>query len=156
MSSTSLLLLLALAAPQGGGGTGPAAAQSPSVFAEWNLITRNDVTSLSEVSGSALLGGDLHGSSNYSVDAVTAANGCGLMLVGSLGGSISVNINNGGDLRAGGNFIERANLNGGGQAYPGFPKLIQTTVDDAFKQAYLLQASCSAITFPRAAARSSR
>ena len=145
MSSTTFLLLAALVAPQGGGPMGsssPSAAQVTSVFAEWNLITRKDVHSWSDVSGSALIGGDLHGSSNFSTHSVTATTGEGLMLVGGLGGSINVNINNGGDLRAGGNFTHKANLNGGGKIQPGFPKLIQALINNTFGEAYKLQASC--------------
>lgn len=88
---------------------------SASVLSDWNLIARHNVQSSSEVDGSALIGGNLSGASNYAVQGVTAPGNVGLMV----GGTISngpISVNNGGDLRFGGSVLTTVNLNGGNQA----------------------------------------
>jgi choice-of-anchor A domain-containing protein len=81
-------------------------------LSEWNLIVRTNVTSSSEVDGSALIGGNLSGTSNYAVQGVTALNGDGLAIGGNvLSGNIQVN--NGGNLRLGGANSGTLNINGG-------------------------------------------
>lgn len=91
------------------------AAASATVFQDWNLIVRNNLTITSEVDGSALIGGDLSGTSNYAVQGVTASNGAGLMVGGSvLNGNIQVN--NAGNFHTNGSVFGTINLNGGGQS----------------------------------------
>ncbi|MCA9255087.1 MAG: hypothetical protein KDA33_05590, partial [Phycisphaerales bacterium] len=55
-----------------------AAQANAAAINEWNLIVRNNLTSSSEVEGSALVGGNVMGTSNYSVAGVSASNGDGL------------------------------------------------------------------------------
>lgn len=83
---------------------------------EWNLIVRNDLNTSSEVDGSALIGGNVMGTSNYAVQGVTASNGDGLAVGGNIGGGINIQINNGGNLRIAGSVGggSNVNLNGGG------------------------------------------
>lgn len=109
MSHKSILLSCALALLV-------AAQTHASVLSEWNLIVRNDLTTSSEVDGSALIGGNLSGTSNYSVQGVTASNGDGLAVAGDIMGGINVQVNNGGNLRLGGSVMggSNTNLNGGG------------------------------------------
>jgi choice-of-anchor A domain-containing protein len=83
------------------------------LLSEWNLIVKNDVTTSSEVDGSTLIGGNLTGTSNYSIHSVTASNGDGLAVGGNLV-SGNIQINNGGNLRLGGTNTATVNLNGGG------------------------------------------
>ncbi|MEM9083651.1 MAG: choice-of-anchor A family protein [Planctomycetota bacterium] len=86
-------------------------------FGGWNLVVANDLTfSSSEVDGSAIIGGNLlGGTSNYSIRAVTAVNGTGLAIGGSLAAGATVNINNSGDFRIGNtaDILGTANVNGG-------------------------------------------
>ncbi len=83
---------------------------------EWNLIVRHNLSTTSEVDGSALIGGNVSGTSNYSVHGVTASNGAGLAVGGNISAGMNVQINNGGDLRIGGTNFGTLNLNGGGSA----------------------------------------
>ncbi len=87
-----------------------------SPLSEWNLIVRQDLHTTSEVDGSALIGGDLYGTSNYAVQGVTASNGDGLAVGGDITGGINVQINGGGNLRLAGGVLggSNVNLNGGG------------------------------------------
>ena len=88
---------------------------SASVLSDWNLIARHNVQSSSEVDGSALIGGNLNGASNYATQGVTAPGNIGLMV----GGSISngpISVNNGGNFRFGGSVLTTVNMNGGNQA----------------------------------------
>lgn len=87
-----------------------------STLNEWNLIVRNDLTTSSEVDGSAMIGGSMTGTSNYAVHGVTASNGDGLAIGGNIAGGINVQINNGGNLRLAGAVLgtSNINLNGGG------------------------------------------
>lgn len=98
--------------------TGATASAGMSAFENWNLVVRNDVTlSTSEVDGSALIGGSLlGGTSNYTVQGVSASNGDGLAIGGLLDSDVTVNINNGGNFRIGSlaNMQGTVNLNGGG------------------------------------------
>ncbi|WP_026956205.1 collagen-binding domain-containing protein, partial [Algoriphagus vanfongensis] len=111
-------------------------------FGEWNLIVRNNVTNSSEVEGSALIGGNLSGTSNYSISSVTASNGAGLMVGGNvLSGSIQ--INQGGDFYLGGSVSGTINMNGGTQfSTTEIPSLIGT----AFAQANALSSYLAALT----------
>lgn len=87
-------------------------------FSEYNLIVRNDLNlSTSEVDGSAIIGGSLlGGTSNYTTMGVTASNGDGLAIGGTLAAGVTVNINSGGNFRIGNlaNALGTVNLNGGG------------------------------------------
>lgn len=87
---------------------------SASVLTEWNLIVRQNLVTTSEVDGSALVGGSVLGTSNYSTHLITASNGAGLAVGGNIGAGINVQINNGGDLRIAGSVLGNANMNGGG------------------------------------------
>ncbi|MGD8451352.1 MAG: choice-of-anchor A family protein [Phycisphaerae bacterium] len=82
---------------------------------EWNLIVRHDLVTSSEVDGSAMIGGNLSGTSNYAIHGVTAFNGDGLVVGGDITGG-TVQVNNGGNLRIGGAVQSGATvlLNGGG------------------------------------------
>jgi choice-of-anchor A domain-containing protein len=92
---------------------GCAAGVQADVISDWNLITAGDVTTSSEVDGSALIGGNLFGTSNYSVIAVTAPNGDGLAVGGNIV-SGNIQVNNGGNFRIAGDVFGVVNLNGGG------------------------------------------
>lgn len=89
------------------------ASAQASVLSEWNLIVRNDLTSSSEVDGSTMVGGSLMGTSNYTVQMVTASNGDGLAIAGNIPAGAIANINNSGNLRTGGSVGGTVNLNGG-------------------------------------------
>lgn len=93
----------------------PAALAAAGPYSEWNLIVRNDIQlSTSEVDGSTLIGGSvLGGTSNYAVQGVTASNGTGLAVGGSVAPGATVNINNSGDYRYAGTPGGTVNLNGG-------------------------------------------
>lgn len=95
-----------------------AASAGMNPFGNWNLIVNSDVTlSTSEVDGSAIIGGSLlGGTSNYTVQGVTAANGDGLAIGGILDSDVTVQINNGGNFRIANpaNKLGTVNLNGGG------------------------------------------
>jgi choice-of-anchor A domain-containing protein len=109
-----------------------AAIAAPTLFGGYNVVVRNNVNSTSEVDGSALIGGNLSGASNYAVQGVTALNGAGL----SVGGTISngpISINNGGNLRFGGAVNTIVNRNGGGSATS--VTTISSEVSAAFAQA---------------------
>ncbi|MCB9856093.1 MAG: choice-of-anchor A family protein [Phycisphaerales bacterium] len=101
---------------------------------EWNLIVRNDLTTTSEVDGSALIGGSVMGTSNYSVQGVTASNGDGLAVGGNIAGGINIQINNGGNLRIAGSVLggSNVNLNGGGIQIN--DANVPTTVANAFNE----------------------
>mgnify|MGYP001331211960 CR=1 FL=1 len=86
-----------------------------SVLSEWNVIVRNNIHGTSEVDGSALVGGNVTGATNYAVQGVTASNGDGLALGGNIAAGINVQINNGGNLRIAGSVLGNANINGGMQ-----------------------------------------
>lgn len=92
---------------------GLSSAAGSTLLSEWNLIVKEDVTSSSEVDGSALIGGNLTGTSNYSVQQVTASDGDGLAVGGNIV-SGNIQINQGGNLRIGGSIGGIVNLNGGG------------------------------------------
>ncbi|TVQ80888.1 MAG: choice-of-anchor A family protein [Phycisphaeraceae bacterium] len=93
--------------------TGIGGVASASVLSDWNVIVRNDLVSSSEVDGSALIGGNLFGTSNYAVQGVTAATGDGIAIAGDIA-SGNIQINNGGNLRIGGSVLSTVNFNGGG------------------------------------------
>ena len=91
---------------------GAVAGVSASDFTEWNLLVRNSVTSSSHVDGSAMIGGDLSGTSVFSMHGVTASNGAGLVVGGNISGNNQVN--QGGNLFHGGSISGTALVNGGG------------------------------------------
>lgn len=99
---------------------------------EWNLIVRHDLHTTSEVDGSALIGGDVLGTSNYTTQGVTASNGDGLAVGGDIGAGINANINNGGNLRISGSVFGTVNLNGGGTQIndPGVPTMVSNAFDE--------------------------
>ncbi len=109
------------------------AAASASVFQEWNLIVRHNLNITSEVDGSALIGGNVAGTSNYAVQGVTASNGAGLMVGGNVAAGTNLQINNGGHFHSAGSVFGIVNLNGGGQSFtnPAIPNV----VSNAFNQA---------------------
>ena len=84
------------------------------VFQDWNLVVRNDLNITSEIDGSTMVGGNISGTSNYAVQAVTAASGEGLVVGGNIAAGTNVQINNAGNLRIAGSVNGTANLNGGG------------------------------------------
>ncbi|MBY0313529.1 MAG: choice-of-anchor A family protein [Phycisphaerales bacterium] len=100
------LALCAVAAPS---------ASANSVLTSWNLIVRNSVTSSSEVDGSALIGGNLTGASNYTVQTVTAPGNVGLAVGGNVSGG-PISVNNGGNFRFAGTVSTIVNTNGGGNS----------------------------------------
>lgn len=82
-------------------------------LSEWNAIVRNNLTSSSEVDGSAIIGGNLAGTSNYAVQGVTALGNTGLAVGGNIT-SGNIQVNNGGNVRLQGTNFGTLNLNGGG------------------------------------------
>lgn len=114
-----------------------------SVLSEWNVIIRNDLTSTSEVDGSALIGGNLSGTSNYSVQGVTALNGDGLAIAGDIT-SGNIQINNGGNLRIGGTVSGVVNLNGGGVQIN--DATVGTTVNNAFNEVNSISSFLAGLT----------
>jgi choice-of-anchor A domain-containing protein len=102
-------------------------------FQDWNLVVRNNLTITSEVDGSALIGGNVSGTSNYAVQGVTASNGAGLMVGGNIAAGTNVQINNGGDLYHAGSVFGNANLNGGGSTFS--DPTVSGTVSGVFSQA---------------------
>ncbi len=93
--------------------TGFAPAAHGSLLSDWNLIVKNNVTTTSEVDGSTLIGGNLSGTSSYSIHQVTASTGDGL----AVGGDITIgniHVNHGGNLRIGGSISGTVDLNDGG------------------------------------------
>ncbi len=114
-----------------------------SILSDWNLIVRNDLTSSSEVDGSALIGGDLMGTSNYTVQGVTASTGDGIAIAGDIV-SGNIQINNGGNLRIGGSVLSTVNLNGGGVQIndPG----VGAIVTNAFNQVNAISSYLAGLT----------
>ena len=112
---------------------GSAAVAQADVFADWNLVVRNDLHITSEVDGSAMIGGSVYGTSNYAVQGVTSSTGEGLVVGGNLSSGSNYQINNGGNLNYGGSVLGNANLNGGGYSY--YSTDIDTRVADAMAQA---------------------
>ena len=92
---------------------GLASAAHATLLSEWNLIVKNNVTTISEVDGSTLIGGSLSGTSSYTIHEVTASNGDGLAVGGDIT-SGNIHINNGGNLRIGGSISGTVDYNGGG------------------------------------------
>lgn len=111
--STSFAPVAAIAAGLSIASIAQAGITSP--LSEWNLIVRNNLNITSEVDGSALIGGNVTGTSNYAVHGVTASSGDGLAVGGNISAGTTVNINNGGHLRISGSVLGAANRNGGGQ-----------------------------------------
>ena len=103
----SVVCVVALAA------VGSTALADMSPLADWNLICRTNLQSASEVDGSAIIGGNITGTSNYSVQGVTAS-GTGLAVGGNIGAGVTVQVNNGGNLRISGSVLGTALRNGGG------------------------------------------
>jgi choice-of-anchor A domain-containing protein len=129
--ATGLMVLLASATASAG------------VLTDWNLVVRNNVTSSSEVDGSALIGGNLTGSSNYAVHGVTAPGGEGLAIGGNIvSGSIA--INNGGHLRLNGLNGGTVNLNGGGSSLSG--AVVPSMVNSAMAEASAISANLLSLT----------
>ncbi|MCA9303899.1 MAG: choice-of-anchor A family protein, partial [Phycisphaerales bacterium] len=88
--------------------------------------------------GSAMIGGNLSGTSNYAVQGVTSSTGDGLVVGGNLGGGFNYQINNGGNLRISGSVFGTANLNGGGSTIS--DPSVSTMVNNAMTQAEGLSA----------------
>lgn len=81
-------------------------------LSEWNAIVRTNLSSSSEVDGSAIIGGNLAGTSNYAVQGVTALGNVGLAVGGNVT-SGNIQVNNGGDVRLQGANFGTLNINGG-------------------------------------------
>lgn len=97
-------------------GLGLASVAHASFLSGWNLVVRTNLTTSSEVDGSAIIGGSLAGpSSNFAVQGVTGPNGVGLAVGGNVSGSTK-QVNSGGDFRYSGVVGAAVNLNGGGDA----------------------------------------
>ncbi len=111
-----------------------AAHAATSFLSEWNLILAGDLTTTSETDASTIIGGNLTGTSNYSVHFVSASDNTGLAVGGNvLSGNLQ--INNGGDFRltganVGGGAI---NLNGGGSLIsdPAVPARVASLIAQA-------------------------
>lgn len=84
------------------------------VFSDWNLVVRRNLNITSEVDGSAMVGGNIAGTSNYAVQSVTSSSGDALVVGGNLSAGSNFQINNAGNLRIAGQIQGNANLNGGG------------------------------------------
>lgn len=121
-----------------------AATASATVLSDWNLVVRNDLNTTSEVDGSALVGGNVLGTSNYTVQGVTASNGDGLAVGGNIGAGINVQINNGGNLRIAGSVLGNVNLNGGGSIIN--DPTVPTMVNDAMSFASSVSTSLQGLT----------
>lgn len=87
-----------------------------SFLSGWNVVVRTNVTSSSEVDGSAIIGGTLSGnSSNFAVHGVTGPNNIGLAVGGNVSGG-NKQVNSGGNFRYSGTVGSTINLNGGGSS----------------------------------------
>ena len=119
---------------------------SAELISDWNLMVRHDLSTRTEVDGSALIGGNLSGTSNYATHRITAASGDGLAVGGNITGNSMIQINNGGNLRIGGAVQSgsRVNLNGGG-AQISDPS-VSWTVDAAFSRAEAISSSLTDLT----------
>jgi choice-of-anchor A domain-containing protein len=115
-----------------------------SVLNDWNLIVRTNLNGTSEVDGSALIGGNVSGATNYSVQGVTASSGDGLAVGGNISSGASVRINHGGNLRIGGSVLGTRILNGGGSQINDAG--VSSLVSSAFAEVVALQASLGALT----------
>ncbi len=115
-----------------------------SVLSDWNLIVRNNLNGTSEVDGSALIGGNVSGATNYSVQGVTASTGDGLAVGGNINSGASVRINHGGNLRIGGSVLGTRILNDGGSQINDAG--VSSLVSSAFAEVVALQASLGALT----------
>lgn len=111
---------------------------------DWNLVVRNNLNITSEVDGSALIGGNVNGTSNYAVQTVSNPNGVGLAVGGDIAAGTNVQVNNGGNLAYAGNIFGNANLNGGGSSY--YQPAVSNMVGDAFTQANSLSAYLAALS----------
>ena len=120
-----------------------APAARATLLSEWNLIVRDNVVTTSEVDGSTLVGGNLAGTSSYTIHEVTAANGDGLAVGGNIT-SGNIHINQGGNLRIGGSIGGTVDLNGGGTT------IVDTTVASAVSAdfVYLNQLSQALAALP--------
>ena len=118
---------------------------SANVLNEWNLIVRHDMASTSEVDGSALIGGNLGGTSNYAVHGATALSGDGLAVAGDITGG-TIQVNSGGNLRIGGSVQSGSTvlLNGGG-AQINDPS-VSATVSSAFAEVEAISASLTGLS----------
>ena len=116
------------------------------MFTQWNLMVRHDLASTSEVAGSALIGGNLSGTSNYAVHGATAFNGDGLAVGGNITGNSAVHVNSGGNLRIGGTVQpgSRVDMNGGGLRIN--DASLSTTVDAVFEEVEAISASLADLT----------
>lgn len=110
---------------------------SASVLSDWNVIVRTNVSSSSEVDGSTLIGGNLVGTSNYTVQGVTNPNGVGLAVGGNVSGG-TISVNNGGNFRFNGTVSSIINLSGGNSA---LDPTIPAQVASAFSQVATISSS---------------
>jgi choice-of-anchor A domain-containing protein len=110
---------------------------------DWNLVVRHNLNITSEVDGSALIGGNVTGTSNYAVQTVTNPNGVGLAVGGDIAAGTNVQVNNGGNLAYAGSIFGVANLNGGGSSY--YQPAVSNMVADAFAEAASLSAYLGAL-----------
>jgi choice-of-anchor A domain-containing protein len=113
------------------------------VFSDWNLIVRNNLTGTSEVDGSAIVGGSIYGTMNYSVQGVTAPNNVSLAVGGNFPAGSIANINKGGNMHYGGTVAGIVNLNGGGTKIQ--DNSIGAHLDSLFRMAYAASAANAAL-----------
>lgn len=111
------------------------------VLSDWNLIVRTNVSSSSEVDGSTLIGGNLVGTSNYTVQGVTNPTGVGLAVGGNVSGG-AISVNNGGNFRFNGTVSSIINLSGGNSAPD---PTIPAQVTSAFNQVASISSSLASL-----------
>lgn len=87
------------------------------LLGNYNLITSGNVTSYSEVDGNALIGGNLAGNSNYHIHNTSTAVSA-LTVAGNIVAGANVQVNGPG-LIVGGSIFGSVTMNGAGDAYVG-------------------------------------
>lgn len=111
-----------------------------SVLSDWNLIARGNVSSTSEVDGSALIGGTLNGTSNYAVQGVTAPGNVGLAVAGNVS-SGNISVNSSGTFRFAGTVSTIVNASSST-----FDATVPAQVTAALAQASAISATLAALT----------
>jgi len=105
------------------------------LLSDYNVIVFNDLDSNVDIAGRAFIGGQVFGeSSTYGTQLPQGQNIDALTVIGDISGGPK-NINNGGNLRHGGEVSSQVNLNGGGQ------RISDDTLSIISEQAALLSLS---------------